>query len=92
MQTHTFTHRGATLHYQTGGAAELITDGFDGILYEQGDESALAEAVRNLMRDEAAREKICANARLRLGEFSLDKIYERWTEILRLVCRPAATK
>lgn len=77
---------------KTGGAAELITDGFDGILYEQGDESALAEAVRNLMRDEAAREKICANARLRLGEFSLDKIYERWTEILRSVCRPAATK
>ena len=22
MQTHTFTHRGATLHYQTGGAAD----------------------------------------------------------------------
>ena len=69
---------------KTSGAAELITDGFDGLLCEINDVQAMSAAVRSLVDDEERRAQICKNARARLDEFSLQNIYEQWLGLLKL--------
>lgn len=46
-----------------GGAAELFTDGFDGLGVAPGDSGGLAHAVRKLVDEPAARVKLGINAR-----------------------------
>lgn len=77
-------HSVARVATKTSGACELIKDGFDGLLCEQDDDKAMSEIVLNLMQNESDRARICTNAYKKIGEFSLDKIYEKWLELLKL--------
>ena len=53
-----------------GGPSEILTHGQDGLLYEAGDESALAEMLQLLSRDRALRERLRARGLLRARDFS----------------------
>ena len=69
---------------KTSGAKELIRDGFDGLLCEVNDAGQMSEKLANLLQDEAKMDEFAKNARARLDEFSVEQIYKKWLELLRL--------
>ena len=69
---------------RTSGAKELIKDGFDGLLCEINDADQMSEKLANLLQDEAKMGEFVKNARARLDEFSVEQIYKKWLELLRL--------
>ena len=69
---------------RTSGAKELIKDGFDGLLCEINDATQMSEKLANLLQDEAKMGEFAKNARARLDEFSVEQIYKKWLELLRL--------
>lgn len=71
----------ARISTPTNGANELISDGFDGFL--TSDINQMSGFVMQLIQDESKRAQICLNARIRLDEFRLENIYERWLILLK---------
>ena len=69
---------------RTSGAKELIKDGFDGLLCEINDADQMSIKLANLLQDEAKMSEFVKNARARLDEFSVEQIYKKWLELLRL--------
>jgi len=69
---------------KTSGAKELIKDGFDGLLCEINDADQMSEKLANLIQDEAKMDEFVKNARARLDEFSVEQIYKKWLELLKL--------
>ena len=69
---------------RTSGAKELIKDGFDGLLCEINDADQMSEKLANLIQNEAKMGEFVKNARARLDEFSVEQIYKKWLELLRL--------
>ena len=69
---------------KTSGAKELIKDGFDGLLCEINDVDDMSKKLANLVQDEAKMSEFAKNARARLDEFSVEQIYKKWLELLRL--------
>ena len=65
-----------------GGIPEILLDGETGRIVPPADSDALADGISRLLRDEAARERLGANARDRaLRQFSWKSIAARTTEI-----------
>jgi len=62
------------------GPAELITDGFNGILTPVNDVQALAAAVLRVATNENLRLSLGRNAYMIRDELSIDKISQRWLE------------
>src|SRR5260370_38220843 len=54
----------AVVASRIGQVAEVITDGFTGLLYEPGNEEALLGCIRRLRADEGLRRELGQNARL----------------------------
>ncbi|MDL0088933.1 glycosyltransferase [Campylobacter gastrosuis] len=71
----------ARISTKTSGACELITNEFDGILID--DEKSGVLALSELLKNEQKRVRICKNARLRLGEFELEKIAKQWEALIK---------
>lgn len=68
-----------------GGARLVIRDGENGLLVPTGDRAALTEAMRRLIRNPVAAEKLGRNAsRIRL-EFSSEQICGQWEKLMRQV-------
>lgn len=63
--------------FAVGGIPEVLQDRRQGRLVDAGDEAALAEAVRNLLVDDAAREAMGAAGRVRAREFSAEMHAEK---------------
>lgn len=62
------------------GPGEIITDGVNGLLVPPADETALAEAILRLLRDESLRKRLTEAGRRRVEDFRVEKIiaqYER---------------
>ncbi len=53
-----------------GGMPEVVTDGVDGLLVDPTDPAALADALRRLIDDEAARGRLAAAGRARVHEYA----------------------
>jgi glycosyltransferase involved in cell wall biosynthesis len=53
-----------------GGPSEILTDGVDGLLYDAGDESALAQLLRRLQSDGSLRARLSAEGLRRARDFS----------------------
>ncbi|MBQ3128903.1 MAG: glycosyltransferase [Clostridia bacterium] len=65
-----------------GGARAVIRDGENGLLVPIKDAEALAKAMKRIVEEEGLAEKLSRNAVKIREEQSLDKIIEKWTEII----------
>lgn len=65
-----------------GGARAIIRDAENGLLVPIKDAEALAKAMKRIVEEEGLAEKISRNAVKIREEQSLDKIIEKWTEII----------
>lgn len=64
------------------GPAEIIRNGYDGLLVENGDVAALAAAMLQLMQSSARRMELGNNALQVLERFSMGRIMALWDELL----------
>ncbi|MBL6750548.1 MAG: glycosyltransferase family 4 protein [Nevskia sp.] len=57
----------AVVGSDSGGTAEIIRDGIDGLLFAPGDAQALARQIERLAGDDALRQRLCSAAAVRAG-------------------------
>jgi len=69
----------------TGGVAEVVRDGQNGLLVQPGDAGALAAAIRRYFADEALRGRLRAAAAPSVSEYALERVYARLEAILEQV-------
>jgi glycosyltransferase involved in cell wall biosynthesis len=67
----------------TGGVAELVRDGENGLLVPAGDAAALAEAIRRYFSDAGLRSRLQAAAADSVAPFAREAIFGRLEEVLR---------
>ena len=63
-----------------GGPRMVIEDGVNGLLIPMGDEAALAEAMRRLLRDPEAAERMGRAARETAESFRPDRVFADWRQ------------
>jgi glycosyltransferase involved in cell wall biosynthesis len=67
---------------RTGGVAEVVTDGVNGLLVEPGDAEALAAAIRRYLDDEALQARLREAAAPSVAEYAAAEVYARLERIL----------
>jgi glycosyltransferase involved in cell wall biosynthesis len=65
-----------------GGVPEVVRDGENGLLVPPNDPVALADALREILHDEALRSRLAAAAKPSVAAIGRDAIYERLERIL----------
>ncbi|HWP43308.1 MAG TPA: glycosyltransferase family 4 protein [Blastocatellia bacterium] len=68
---------------RAGGLAEIIEDGYNGLLFDPGDSEALASAIRKLIEAPELGEYLSRNARLSSREYDWGAIGERFRRAIR---------
>jgi glycosyltransferase involved in cell wall biosynthesis len=68
-----------------GGIPELITDEQTGLLVPPGDPAALASALMRLIGDDAARQRLGAQAKLNAEKFTLTVMVERYRHLYQRI-------
>lgn len=63
------------------GTRDIISDGVDGYLVEEGDIAGLAEKINLLIEDDEKRQKMGRMARLKSGSYSMERIGAQWMEL-----------
>ncbi len=71
----------------TGGVAEVVEDGRNGLLVPVGDGRALGDAVRRFFAEDGLRERLAAEAAPSVAAYAPDRIYTRLEEILQGAAR-----
>ena len=66
-----------------GGVPEVVRDGVDGLLSPPGDADALGRHLVSVLNDTDLRDRLAANARARVAEFSSERMIERTIEVYR---------
>ena len=64
------------------GPAELIDNGINGYLIEEGNEREFSEKLLELLLDEKLRKKFSENSRKDLDRFNIEKIIEKWNRLI----------
>jgi glycosyltransferase involved in cell wall biosynthesis len=67
---------------RTGGVAEVVSDGQNGLLVEPGDVAALTVAIDRFATDADLAARLRANASDSVAEYAADRVYGRLEEIL----------
>jgi glycosyltransferase involved in cell wall biosynthesis len=67
---------------RSGGVAEVVRDGENGLVVEPGDLDALTASIRRYFDDEALRQALRANAAGSVAEYGAESVYERLERIL----------
>jgi glycosyltransferase involved in cell wall biosynthesis len=67
---------------RTGGVAEVVRDGENGLLVEPGDVAALAVAIDRFFADGELAARLRANAAPSVAEYAAERVYGRLEEIL----------
>src|SRR6185436_5310793 len=73
---------------KAGPVPELVQDGINGVLAAPGDDAALAAALRGLLADGAARQRMADANRHRAREFTARKMAERFLAALKGITLP----
>lgn len=68
---------------RAGGIPEVVSDGESGLLSTPGDPAALADNIVRLLSDQDLAASLAARARMRVEEFSVDRMVERTIEVYR---------
>jgi glycosyltransferase involved in cell wall biosynthesis len=71
----------------TGGVAEVVHDGENGLLVPSGDAPALADAIRRYLGDAALREWLRANAAASVAEYAPERVFATLEATLERVAR-----
>ena len=69
------------------GPRDIIHDGEDGILCENGNIEQLAAGICRLIEDERLRKEIGQKAAQSIQRYSLDNIMRQWDDLLQEICR-----
>lgn len=69
------------------GPKDVIADGVDGFLVNEGDVDALADKLIKLMNDEALRKKMGAAAFERSERYAEDRIMKQWSDLFDVVLK-----
>jgi glycosyltransferase involved in cell wall biosynthesis len=64
------------------GKSEVVVDGENGLLVTPGSIDELTDAIRHLLADQDARERIALNARKRAADFDIDRSMEEIKNVL----------
>lgn len=64
------------------GPKDIISDGEDGFLVENGNVFALAEKICRLIEDEKLRKRMGALARINVKRFEIDRVASDWKQLL----------
>jgi glycosyltransferase involved in cell wall biosynthesis len=64
---------------RSGGLADVIVDGYNGLLFEPGDCIELAATIRRLIDDPALKERLATNARLTAREYDWEAISRNYS-------------
>jgi glycosyltransferase involved in cell wall biosynthesis len=72
---------------RTGGVAEVLADGVNGLVVEPGDAEALTSAIERFFADEALATKLRENAASSVAEYAPDRVYSRLERILVAAAR-----
>jgi glycosyltransferase involved in cell wall biosynthesis len=67
----------------TGGVAEVVRDGENGLLVPLGDSAALADAIRRYFDDDALRERLRAAAAPSVAGYAPDRVLTQLEDVLR---------
>ena len=67
---------------RTGGVAEVVRDGENGLVVEPGDVTALTAAIERFLADPELAARLRANAAPSVAEYSAERVYERLERIL----------
>ena len=65
-----------------GGARMMIEDHVNGLLVPKGDVNAVYKAMKEIIEDKKLAEKISINASKLKDELSVDKIVDKWIEMI----------
>ena len=71
----------------TGGVAEVVRDGENGLLVAPGDVEGLAEAIRRFFGDAVLRDRLRAAAVASVAEYAPERVFARLEETLASVAR-----
>jgi glycosyltransferase involved in cell wall biosynthesis len=71
----------------TGGVAEVVRDGENGLLVASGDVDGLAGAIRRYLEDEPLRTRLRANAAASVEQYAPARIFARLEQTLAAVAR-----
>jgi glycosyltransferase involved in cell wall biosynthesis len=67
---------------RTGGVAEVLEDGANGLVVEPGDVEALTAAIERFFADEALAARLRENAVPSVADYAPDRVYSRLERIL----------
>ncbi len=73
----------AVIGTQPGGHVDVIDDGVSGILVQQGEVAALAEAMQRLLDDRALRARLGEAAAAAAGRFQIEQVVTRFEALYR---------
>ena len=76
----------------TGGVAEVVRDGENGLLVPVGDARALGAAIRSFVGDETLQKRLRAAATPSVAEYAPDRVFERLEQTLLRVALPSARR
>jgi glycosyltransferase involved in cell wall biosynthesis len=71
----------------TGGVAEVVSDGVNGLLVPVGDAAALGSAIDGFFGDEALRERLRAAAAPSVADYAPERVLERLEQVLERTAR-----
>jgi L-malate glycosyltransferase len=74
---------------EVGGLPEVVAHGTTGLLFEQGDETSAAEAVRTILSDAALLAAMGKAARRHAGAFASNAVVGRYEQLYRASAPPA---
>ena len=67
---------------RTGGVAEVVRDGQNGLVVEPGDLGALTSAIERFFADDGLAERLRANAAASVADYAPERVYGRLEQIL----------
>ena len=67
------------------GPKDIVKDGEDGILVENGNTEAMAEGMSRMMGDEALRRSMSQSGKINVKRFNIEQVADRWKTLFESI-------